>query len=63
MEAEDHDMIVSLGDEQIHATCKCGSYFGYILPSGSVDALALVWEKHVMTGTPNERIAGTWQHR
>lgn len=49
-------MTVTLGDCQLWAECKCGTNLGYILPSGSLDKLAQVWERHSMLGTPGEKL-------
>lgn len=46
--AQPHDLVISLGDCELHATCSCGMYLGYITVAQSLDHFGRVWERHVM---------------
>ena len=50
------EMTILLGDCELHGTCKCGTYLGYIKPDGTLDRLGDVWERHSMLGTPGETL-------
>lgn len=42
------DLIVTLGDCELHGRCECGQQLGSIRPNESLDVLGQKWEKHVM---------------
>jgi hypothetical protein len=47
-----HALIVEHGDYELIGTCQCGRRLGSLLPSGSVDHLAGIWERHTTTELP-----------
>jgi hypothetical protein len=44
-----HDLVVSLGDCELHGRCTCGKPLGLIKPDRPLDELGQLWEHHVMT--------------
>lgn len=47
-----HDLVVSLGDCEMHGTCQCGQPLGVIKPDQPLEVLGRAWEHHVMTEVP-----------
>ncbi|WP_406365202.1 hypothetical protein [Streptomyces sp. NBC_00645] len=47
-----HALIVEHGGYELIGTCQCGRRLGSLLPSGSVDHLAGIWERHTRTELP-----------
>jgi hypothetical protein len=43
-----HDLVIQQGDCELHATCSCGMYLGYITVAHSLDLLGRAWEQHVI---------------
>jgi hypothetical protein len=47
-----HALIVEHGGYELLGTCQCGRRLGSLVPSGSVDHLAGIWERHTTTELP-----------
>ncbi|MCW2601843.1 MAG: hypothetical protein JWM02_3672 [Frankiales bacterium] len=44
-----HDLVISYGDAEFHAACRCGRPLLTIRPNESFDLFGPVWEAHVMS--------------
>jgi hypothetical protein len=47
-----HALVIEHGDYELIGTCQCGRRLGSLIPSGSVDQLAALWERHTCTELP-----------
>lgn len=46
IDPDEHALVIKPGDEEFHAFCSCGRYFGYVRVDQSISKFERIWDFH-----------------